>query len=912
MALTEAVVLFDADTRRPVFMNPAAQTMFGRTLAEFQEGGPTEVFREDGSLMPWNEYPSVLAFEDRRSHTATVGFRSPGGMIWVHENAVPLFRRESTEPYGVLSLFTDVSTLVQAFERVRESEQLSRAIMAASFEAVVLFEDDGAVIGVNRAAERMLGRSSDELLGQTVFDFLAERSREPAERLLDDLVAGLPRTGATRLEGCGLRADGSEFPIEVTLERIERVRGSVAVAFISDATERRETESVLAGARDAALRTARMKSQFLATMSHELRTPMNGVIGALDLVLDSSLAPEQRELVSIAHASAYNLLAIIDDVLDLSKIEADKLDPSPVDIELATIVEEVTDVVAIPARRKDLTVTSFVDPDLPRWLLADPRLIRQVLVNLVGNAVKFTSAGRINVRAELVRTVDGTATVLFSVEDTGKGISADALSTLFDPFTQVDSTSTREHGGTGLGLAIAFRLVRLMGGDLRAWSAEGSGSLFSFTLDLEWSARTDDPRLSGAGTPRRVLLVEPNLDAAEGISRYLAAWGIDIDHAVDAEGADRVVAAMSNDRLVDCVIVSAEIPGTDVGALIERIRRRVRPKAIRVIGLTDIGSPLRRLTEASAGPSTRAIGFDVVVTKPVKESRLFDAIVSGDAVHDAAPATPPVDGLTLGTILLAEDNTVNQRVLSAQLTRIGFSVEAVGNGREAVVAFTERGPFTAILMDCQMPLMDGYDATVAIRKHENPSAARMLIVAVTANAMQEDRDRCIAAGMDDYVTKPVTIEGLTNVLNPVLTAAAARAAAPVDPFLAVGDTSRPAAVDQADVARLAVDLGDEETFHHIAGIFLEQVESGIGAIGAAIREGSGEELARQAHRLKSSAATFGAHGLTSLLVRLEQAGTSADLVEAGRIGLVLAPEAERVRVELGALLADRLTAAHAA
>ncbi len=909
-ALQEAVVLFDEQFRM-VFLNPAAETLFGGTLEDVAAGATLRrPFREDGTRMPPEEFPARLALQERRSQVATVGFLGDDGMQWLHETSEPLFRAGATEPYAVVALFTQVTPLIDAIQRSRESDELARAIMAASFEAVILFGDDGSVINANRAAERMFGRTSEELVGTALLDLLADRSRADADEALGSIAAGRPQADDHRIEAYALRAGGGEFPIEVTIRRIDRAHGSVSVAFVGDATTRRETERILAEGRDAALRTARMKSDFLATMSHELRTPMNGVIGALDLVLDSSLAPEQRELVSIAHGSAYSLLAIINDVLDLSKIEADKLAPSLVEVELPRTIEEVIDVVALPARQKGLTITSFVDPDLPRWLLADPRLIRQVLVNLVGNAVKFTASGRVGIRAESARSLASTETVLFSVEDSGAGIPPEALPTLFDAFTQVDATTTREHGGTGLGLAIASRLVRLMGGELRASSQEGSGSVFSFILELERAARADAPADGRSADHRRVLLIEPNLGAAEGVSRYLAAWGMDIDHAADAETAEQLLAVAPPDRVFDCVILSTDLPGTDVGELVQRLRRRLSPRAIRVVGLADVGAALPPLT-AIGGPGARdrEDTFDVVVTKPVKESRLFDALVSGTgAPSPPAPAGPPEDEprRALGTILLAEDNHVNQRVLSAQLARLGFAIDCVANGRDAVDAFFERGPFAAVLMDCQMPVMDGYHATVAIRDREDPARPRTLIVAVTANAMQEDRDRCLASGMDEYVTKPVTMEGLATVLGPVLAAGSPLERA-TDAGLGVttGSYVAPTAIDRADVGRLALDLGDEATFRRIGRLFLEELDAGVVAIEEALRDGVPDAVARRSHRLKSSAATFGARELAALLARLDEAGSTDDLSTAGRLGFGLRPEADRVHQELETLIAGR-------
>ena len=652
------------------------------------------------------------------------------------------------------------------------AEELKGAIMSASLDAILTLTCDGVIVDLNRAAERMY-EITRAAIGEQMTAYIPVRDHQAWTDLVTRLGADPTHLRERRVEGTGLRRDGSEFPIEAAVSSLEAGQRQFIVMFVRDIADRRAAERRLADARDAALRASVVKSEFLATMSHEIRTPMNGVIGSLDLMLDSDLAPELAELASIARTAATDLLSIIDDILDLSKIEADKVERQYVPFNLVSLVEGVIDIVAVAARMKGVAVAGDVDPRVSPGLRGDSRLLRQVLVNLAGNAVKFTDQGQVEVRAELLPSPDSELLVRFVVSDTGLGIPAEAIETLFEPFTQVDGGSTRPRGGSGLGLAISSRLVRLMGGRLAVDSELGRGSTFSFTLPFAPPEETVEllPPPSNIGRPLRVLVVDPSDTAADSVERYLRAWGMVPTRVAERSSAPDRFAA----ERFDVAIIAVAALDDDAQRLAHELRSEAGEPGIFVIALLEAGG---RIAEPGGAAMS---AFDAVVGRPLKQSRLYDALAAiqagrGAAAAEEAPgrASGELTGLH---ILIAEDNPVNQEVLLRQAQRLGIVADAVNNGQEVLGALARRD-YDAVLMDCQMPIMDGYAATQAIRERERQGGSRMPIVAVTANAMREDFDRCREAGMDDFVAKPVTLAALANAIERAVSASRAGATRP--------------------------------------------------------------------------------------------------------------------------------------
>jgi two-component system, sensor histidine kinase and response regulator len=623
--------------------------------------------------------------------------------------------------------------------------------------------------------------------------------------------------------------------------------GVVFFVVVRDQRLGRQLSKAMKQARDEAVRAAELRSQFLANMSHEIRTPMNAIIGLTGVLLDTRLDADQRELAQTVRTSADSLLTVINDVLDFSKLEAGKLAIEVADFELRPAVESILDLFSESARQRKLSLGLLVDHSLPRVVRGDAGRIRQVLTNLIGNAVKFTQEG------EVVVTVDDKSgeAMRFTIRDTGIGIAPDVLPTLFQPFTQADASTTRRFGGTGLGLVISKQLVESMGGAMGVESQPGRGSTFWFELplvpgDAAKAARVVSPEsLSGL----RVLVIDPNETRRRILEHDLGAWRMSAETVAGAhEALAKLREQAGAGEPFDLVISEydlAEMNGLVLARLIKCDRAIADAHIILVTAIAGRIDP----------PILRVVGIDGCLVRPVKHSALFDAIAN--AVSGNAPPRPdsqqPREAAPLRSdvrILVAEDNPVNQKVALRQLQRLGYAADAVADGVEALEA-VGRVRYDLVLMDVQMPEMDGFEATREIRR----TRSRVPIVALTANALAGDRERCLQAGMDDYLQKPFSEAELLRVLRAFVPQPQA---SPLDEHVLDGLRE--------------VTGGGDEFIRELAALYLDDAPSRLTEIRKAMRDSDAARLANAAHALKSSSGNIGAAAVRDLCTELEAAG----------------------------------------
>ncbi len=859
-----AIATLDFDGRI-VSCNPAFVRLFGYSAQE-AVGHNLDALIAPGFLHEEAERLTQRAAAGEAARAQTHRARRDGALVDVELFSVPVVA--DGERLGVLALYHDLTEWHGAQREADRQRKYWETLAQNSPVAIVSLDLQGRIISCNPVFERLFGYSGEEVLGAGLDDLLAAPDARPdAVRLTRDAMGGeMVHAMATRR-----RKDGGL--VEVELFGMPVVVGDERVGILGmyhDITE-------LVRTRQEAEQAARAKSEFLANMSHEIRTPMNGVMGMIELALDTPMTPEQADFLTTAHESAEALLSLLNDILDFSKIEAGQLELEEIGFDLRTLVEGVAETLAGRAEAKGLELACVLPENLPTHVRGDPGRLRQVLVNLVGNAIKFTARGEVVVQIDVESQADDQCRLRFSVADTGIGIPKEEQGRLFERFVQADGSTTRQYGGTGLGLAISRQLVEKMGGTIGLESEPGKGSSFWFVLLLRREPR---PALTPLAEPEdlaglRVLVVDDNQTSREILTRVLAGQGCRVDEA--ASGGQALVslrqAAAENDPY-RVALLDMQMPDMDGEQTARAIKDEESLRDVVLVVLTSTGK---------RGDVSRleAIGVAGYLTKPLRRTQIVDIMLTvlGLGRQPAAAERPRlVTRHTLAErratrILLAEDNPINRKLAVEMLSRAGYPVDTAETGRQAVEAL-RNGRYRLVLMDIQMPEMDGFEATQAIRQEEG-ERAHTPIIAMTAHAMKGDRERCLAAGMDDYLSKPLLSRDLYAAIGRWSREAPAPEALEPAP---------PAAAEEAlplDKARAMPYFGgDEQLFRELLVQFVGNLESEINRLKALKESGDEDSFTRLAHSIKGLAATFCAERLRHAAQELEALGFDHNLAAA--------------------------------
>ena len=740
----------------------------------------------DGSPYPATECPIYRANAARESCRADdeLLWRKDGSSFDAEFSSYPIF--ENALFSGAVVTFSDITERKQAAETLRKQEQFIHSTLDGLSSHICVIDAAGKIVITNRpwnrfaiennAAEGSCGTGASYLEACRT---ACEDEKQEVEEFASAVNAVINGTMSEFVKEypCHSPTENRWFICRMNPFTVSGI--NYAVVSHENITELKLTLQELEKAKDKAESATQAKSSFLATISHEIRTPMNGVIGMTSLLLDTELNQEQRDYTEIVRKSGESLLTLINDILDFSKIEAGKMDLEILDFDLRPTLEDTVDLLSLRASEKGLELICRIDPHVPSYLKGDPGRIRQIIMNLTGNAIKFTHQGEVVINTTLISDQDGFATILFEIHDSGIGIPADRIDALFSPFTQVDGSTTRKYGGTGLGLAICKQLVELMGGNIGVTSTDGNGSTFWFTAKFEkQTVQASDiskaaelmKHSSISGT--RILVVDDNTTNRLLITTLLNHWGCRHSEAVDgASGLKILLQAAHEGDPFQVALLDQEMPGMDGLELGRRIKADPLLKSTLMVMVTSLGQ------RGDAG-ILEQIGFVGYLAKPVRQSQLHDciALVLGRSRQAPDLIIPPVTGIVTRytvaeygergiRILLAEDNIINQKVAQSMLSKLGYKADVVANGLEAVKAL-ELINYDLVLMDCLMPEMDGFEATAIIRNPESKVLNHSVpIIAMTANAMQGDREKCIEAGMDDYIAKPVKKEILAEMIG---------------------------------------------------------------------------------------------------------------------------------------------------
>ncbi|MEO8496339.1 MAG: response regulator, partial [Planctomycetota bacterium] len=809
-----------------------------------------------------------------------------------HTNVIP-------EDYELLKLVgrlgNRIGDVVQSRRFERQQAKLA-AIVGSSYDAIIAKSLDGTITSWNAGAERVYGYTEDEAVGRTIRIVLPNDVEAEEPEVLRATETG---QRLEQFETVRKRKDGTLIPVSLTVSPIAdtsgRIVGSSAIERDISSQERREKE--LHAAKDVAERANRTRGEFLANVSHEIRTPMNAIIGMTQLALEEALTPALRDYLETASEAADSLLRLLNDILDFSKLESGKFTIGKEEFSLAQLVDETVKTVSTQAFAKGLELVCEMPTDLPRPIIGDPMRLRQILTNLLSNAIKFTEQGEISLCVETIRTWPSEVRLRFSVRDTGIGIPAEEHNRILEPFTQVDSSSARKHGGTGLGLAICSELLRLQGGQLSLKSAPDQGSTFSFRLSFELPDGPTKDSVDGIPFEQfkqlPVLVVDDNETNRRIISESLKAWSLRPTVANDAAQAIGLFErAAEEGHAFPLVIVDALMPGMDGYELSRTLTERTSGGKLPIIMM--VSSADRR----DFRDREEQANIAVYLQKPVTQSDLMCAVMrvlelQSPELQRTPLEVPSGERIVSLSVLLAEDTPANQKVVTAVLKKRGHSVTVADNGREAVKEF-KRARFDVVLMDVQMPILDGYQTTAAMREVERERGTTTPIIAMTAHAMRGDREKCLAAGMDAYIAKPLDVTQLLGLIESIT-----EEQAEMPHTISPRDSDQESTVLVIDYADAMKRLGnDVELYREFIGFYEEDSKSLFAEIEAAIASADAAQLQHAAHSLKGLVANLGAMRVVEATFALEQTGKSGNLNGANTELAVLRDEMMQVEPAL--------------
>jgi two-component system sensor histidine kinase/response regulator len=883
----DAIVVRDIDgTIR--YWNHGAAEIYGWTSQEALLQ-PIHTLLQTESSTPIEVMQNAL-FEHSRWEGELSHSRRNGDRIAVLSRQA-LQRNEHGQPIAVLEINSDVT------EQKTAQEELN-SFFSLSLDLLAIASAEGYFTRLNPAWTRTLGYSQAELVSKPFVDFVHPDDRESTYLAAQKLAEGEEIVAFENRYRC---KDGSYRWL--SWQAVPAKEQIYAAAH--DITDRKRTEEHLQQAKAAAEAATRSKSEFLANMSHEIRTPMNGVIGLTNLVLKTSLSRQQHEYLTLIKSSANSLLRLLNDILDFSKMEAQKLQLEIIEFDLPELIGDSLKALSALANEKKLELTYQVAADVPSHILGDPGRLAQIIVNLAGNALKFTKVGEVVVRVNYESQEGNDIVLVFSVSDTGIGVSKEHQASIFNAFAQADSSTTRQFGGTGLGLAIVSQLVSLMGGSLWLESEPGKGSTFYFKIRVaavQNSVTTVLPPKLKSLTNMRVLVADDNRTNLLILEDLLNGWGM---RTVSFESAQAALAELRHSVAIGdpipLALLDSQMPHFDGFQLVEAINsdEALTATTMMMLSSSDLPGEVARC---------KTLNIARYLTKPIKQSELFNEIVtamsglSGETatIFHAAP-----DSLAKPTrllnILVAEDHPINQALLSEILRARGHAFTMANNGLE-VLQLLETQPFDVILMDGQMPELDGYQTTIEIRKREKQTGKRIRIIAVTANAMKEDRDICLAAGMDDYISKPIDeaqlLEKLETKEEAIAVSASPANAEQLDSETAINTFDVDTALKRA--------LGKPMLLKQLIGAFLQDLPKSVIEVGAAVEAKSAERLIKSTHRLRGAAVTLSADALVEVLSQLELCGKNNTMDVTTAMVKIFQQRAVALETELNKFLSEAL------